>query len=344
MTNDNRTADEIERDIVNERAEMSDTFRDLQNKFSVETIVNDIGDMVRDQGGEIGRRVSQTVRRNPAAVTLVGVGLAWLFLGKDRSQSANGQDRRSGNNYGWSNGGRASESDPSWYGNVHASPDRRVHGQDPGHDSRTAGQGSASDGMTGRVRDAAETAGHAISDATESWRDKGADMTARLSEGLEDLSEDAKSRVIKARRAAHEARLSSEAMMNKGARRASDLFEDQPLVVGALALAAGAAFGSMLPHTRLEDDTMGESSDRLFAEAEAVYREERDKAMEAARKVGKTVASEVRNDVKDMGSKVEDLLPEGKSASDVLVEHASDAAGRVRDSATGTSGQRKQRS
>lgn len=346
MTNDTRTTDEIERDIATERAEMSDTFRDLQNKFSVETIVNDIGDMVRDQGGEIGRRVSQTVGRNPAAVAVIGVGLAWLFLGKDRSDGGHAEGRRSRHrsrhegDHGWSHGGHATEGEPSWYGNVHASPDRRAQGRGAGHDGQYAGQGNSSGGVMGRVRDAADTAGHAISEAAGSWHDKTSDLTARLSHDLEDLSEEARSRVVAARRAAHDARVSSEAMMHTGMRRASNVFEDQPLVVGALALAVGAAFGAMLPHTKLEDDAMGESRDRLFAEAEAVFREERDKAMAAARKVGKTVTSEVRSDVKDMESTLGDLLPEGKSAGDVIVEHASDAAGRVRDSATDTSGQR----
>lgn len=346
MTNDTRTPDQIERDIATERAQMSDTFRDLQEKFSVETILTDISDMVRDQGGELGRRVSQTVGRNPAAVAVIGVGLAWLFLGKDRSEAAHGEGRRSRHmsrrrgDHGWSSGGHATDGDPSWYGNTYASPVRPAQCRGAGREGQHASQTDTSGGIMGRAHDAAETAGHAISDAASNWRDKTSDLTARLSHGLEDLTEEARSRVVAARRAAHDARVSSEAMMHKGMRRASNLFEDQPLVVGALAVAAGAAVGAMLPHTQFEDDTMGESRDRLFAEAETVFREERDMAMAAARKVGQTVASEVRGDVKDMGSALGDLLPEGKSAGDVIVEHATDAAGRIKDSANGASGQR----
>lgn len=346
MTNDTRTPDEIERDIVTERAEMSDTFRNLQEKFSIETILTDISDMVRDQGGELGRGVSQTVSRNPAAIAVIGAGLAWLFLGKDRSDAMNGDGRplrqssgRRGDQ-GWSDGGQASGGDPSWYGNVHASPKRSAQGQSASHDGASDGDGDASLGVMGRVRDAAETAGFAVSDAAESLRDTTSDLTARLTHGLEGLSEDGRSRVIAARRAAHDARLSSEAMMHKGMRRASNLLEDQPLVMGALAVAAGAAVGAMLPRTKFENDTMGESRDRLFAEAEAVFHEERDMAMASVRKAGKSVAAEVRSDVADMGSTLGDLLPEGKSASNVMVEHASEAVGRVKDSATGTSGQR----
>lgn len=41
-----------------------------------------------------------------------------------------------------------------------------------------------------------------------------------------------------------------------------DLLREQPLVIGALAIAAGAALGAMLPRTRAEDETMGEISDQ----------------------------------------------------------------------------------
>ncbi|MDG3042788.1 DUF3618 domain-containing protein [Roseicyclus marinus] len=346
MPNDTRTPDDIERDIVTERAEMRDTFRDLQKKFSVETILNDITDMARDQGGELGRRVSQTVGRNPAAIAVIGMGLAWLFLGKDRSEGQRDEQHRSPQSsrrkadHDWSNGGHATESDPSWYGKTDALPDSDAQSLARGRVGRSADRGDTSDGILGRVRDAAETAGDGMSDAAGNWRDKTLDLTARLSHGLEDLSGEAKSRVVAARRAAHEVRVSSEAMMHKGMRRASTLFEDQPLVVGALAVAAGAAVGAMLPHTRVEDNTMGESRDRLFDEAEAVFREERDKAMAAAREVGKTVASEVRDDLDDFSEAIGDLLPEDKTAGDVIADHASDAAGRVWNSATGTADKR----
>lgn len=355
MTNDTRTIDEIERDIADERAQMNDTFDDLQKKFSLDTFVNDLGDMVRDQGGDLGRRVSQTVGRNPAAVAVVGVGLAWLILGKDRTQTTGVADRSSRQGPGrggvatgrsqrdtdvWTPAGHASEGLPSWYRNAESVPDRHTNGHGVGQGGKSTGNGETSGGMAGRVRDAAGSVRHAISDAAGNWGETASDLTARLSEGLDDLSEESRSRVVSARRAAHEARLSSEAMMNKGVRRASTFYEDQPLVMGAFAAALGAAFGAALPHSRVEDDVMGDSRDRVVAAAETVLREERDKAMATARKVGQTVASEVRSDVKDMGSTVEDLLPEGKSAGGVAVDHASDAAGRVAGRATGKSGQK----
>ena len=76
MTNDTRTADQIERDIEYERAQMTGTINDLQKKFSVEGMINDVRGMFSEQGGDLGRMVIQTVARNPGAVVLTGIGLA----------------------------------------------------------------------------------------------------------------------------------------------------------------------------------------------------------------------------------------------------------------------------
>jgi hypothetical protein len=38
---------------------------------------------------------------------------------------------------------------------------------------------------------------------------------------------------------------------------AEDMFEREPLVLAALGLTIGTAIGAMLPHTRIEDETLG---------------------------------------------------------------------------------------
>ena len=135
--------------------------------------------------------------------------------------------------------------------------------------------------------------------------------------------------MLAARRAAHEARIASQDALKRGGRAATNLFEDQPLVIGALAIALGAAVGGALPNSRLEDDTLGASSDRLFADAQKVFFDERDKAVA----VLKSAAGEVQASVKDTGAELAKLLPEGKSAGDVIVEHVSEAAAQVADTA-----------
>ncbi|MBQ2260035.1 MAG: DUF3618 domain-containing protein [Loktanella sp.] len=290
MTSNTRTADQIERDISKERSALSDTLHDLQDKFSVKTIVNDIGDMVRDQGGDLGRAVSDTVARNPAAVVLTTVGLAWLFLGQGNKPR---RARTPASDYDWSDQGR-------------------------GH--RAAKSVDIDD----------DTMWQMISHSAATVSDKASELKERLTHGLEDLSEEAKARVLAAREAAHDARQASQEAMQKNTRRASDFFDEQPLVAGALAVAVGAAIGGLIPHTRLEDDTLGATSDKLYADAQALYREERDKVRAAA----KVAVADVKDEVRKAGDDLQDMLSEGKNVGDVIADRTADAAKRVIDHAT----------
>lgn len=346
MTNDTRTSDEIEQDIEHERARMSDTINDLQKKFSVETIVSDIGSMFRNQGGDLGRAVSQTVGRNPAAVVMVGVGLAWLFLGQGRNRPMDADDDpwhdadRRGNRSTFDTWDRSLPHDRStsevntardelWYGNGRSAPMRPSLGDSYGQD-RSQIKAAAS-GVMGKISGAASAVGEAVSGAASNVSNAASDLTERLSHGLEDFSEDARSRVVAARRAAHDARQASVAKMKQGARVASNFFEDQPLVVGALAVAVGAAMGGILPHSKVEDDMLGDSSDKLFADAQALFRDERDKAMAAVR----MAASDVKDEMRSAGSELAGMLPEGKNVGEVIVDRAAGVANRVMDRAAG---------
>ena len=336
MINDTRTADDIERDIENERAQMSGSINDLQRKFSVEGIVSDVGAMFRDQGGDAGRYIKETVGRNPAAVALVGVGLAWLLLGKGRaSTSAAGRydrDQAPGGNVGrpLPTGRRAksalSDAEYSWFDDDSTAHTKRSYQTSVG---KTNGATEPATGVMGTVRNGTDAVVEAVSAPASAVRDAALALTEKLSSGFEGLSEEARARVLDARRMAHDAKVASQTALKEGAQTAANLFADQPLVMGALAIALGAAFGGLLPHTKIEDDNLGANSDRLFAEAERVFREERDKVTV----VIKAAAKEASGALKDTGAELADLLPDGKTAGDMIVGHVSDAASRVANAA-----------
>ncbi|MFN3641693.1 MAG: DUF3618 domain-containing protein [Gemmobacter sp.] len=338
MTRDTRTADDIEREIADQRQQMRGSIDELQKKFSLEAIANDIGAMVRDQGGEIGRAIAQTVGRNPAAVVVVGVGLAWLFLGQGRTRAGSGRrsegtppGRRADRamSYGGAHPDTVGTQDRNWFGDSRTADPRPsaqagTGGRALNQPANRPGAQDAANGLVGKVRGAAGAAADAVSHAAS-------DASDWLSEGLEDLSDEAKNRVLSARRAAHDAREASERAMARGSRAASGFFDDQPLVTGALAMALGAAIGGLLPHSRLEDDSMGASSDQLFADAQSLFREERDRAVAALR----MAAEDAGDEIASAGSDLAGLVTDGKNCADVIVGRASDAAGRIIDHATG---------
>ena len=328
MTHNTRTADDIERDIANERAQMSDTFNDLQQKFSVDAITDDLGHMVREFGDDLSRTISRTVGRNPAAMVMVGAGLAWLVLGANRNLSdghgnTRSDSRRNHRQRVGPTGKSAPDDENSWYSDGQAWHNRQHQGVAHEH---SHGNANGATGMMGRAK-------HAVSHTAEDIGDKASDLADRLSHGLDDLSDAAKARVMSARRTAHDAREASEAAMTKGTAAAAGMFREQPLVAGALALAFGAAIGSMLPHSRLEDDTMGAHSDQLFRDAQDVYREERDRAMAVVKGVAHDVKEEFSDIGADLKSEASDMMPDDKSVADVVVDRASEASKRVFDNA-----------
>ncbi len=53
----------------------------------------------------------------------------------------------------------------------------------------------------------------------------------------------------------------------RAARSAASTLQEQPMVTGALAFAVGAAVAALLPHTRQEDELLGDTADQVKAEA-----------------------------------------------------------------------------
>jgi hypothetical protein len=79
------------------------------------------------------------------------------------------------------------------------------------------------------------------------------------------------------------------------------MLEDQPLVMGALAFAAGAALGAVVPHTRQEDELMGEAADEVKHQAGEIatdlYEQGKEKAGELYEEVSEK-AGEMYGDAK----------------------------------------------
>ncbi|MFW8594449.1 DUF3618 domain-containing protein [Cribrihabitans neustonicus] len=387
MTSDNRSPQEIEREIERDRAQLSSNLEHLQDRFSVDGVVRQVTDQLREHGGELGQAITRTVKENPAAVALTGIGLAWMiFGGGPKTRGADDYRSYRGRMSSGRQGGSYLEDDELQTRQTYRGsrpiprPDPRFKGGSVGvpawalededdeslSDRAAANAAAARDSVTGAVgaaRDKTAAAGSAVADkasdassaikgkaaeagaaakghasaaaesvsaAAQSARERAARMRARLSEGTENLSEAARERVIAAREAAVDARRRAASAMSAHSERASDFFERQPLVAGALALAVGAAIGGALPRSRKEDELMGAHSDELIARAEAILREEKEKALavaEAAKDEARDIAKEKREEL-DSGA------PGDKSAGEAVADEAKKAGKRVADAAS----------
>ncbi|WP_299673311.1 DUF3618 domain-containing protein [uncultured Roseobacter sp.] len=354
MTNETRSPKEIEREIEDQRSDLTSNLEDLQDKFSLDTIVRQISDQFREHGGDMGRSISNQVKANPIPLALTGIGLAWLIFGDsqqpqprhrasddlddDRYSSAEGEFHRNRAERGMpytppKTLSTRSSSEPSW-ARDHDDEDspsvanRLSSSAEAVKDKAADGAQSVKGGLASAgsaLGDAASSAKSTAGTATQSVKQGLATVRHRIAEGTETLTEEGRKRVIAARQKAVEMRRSAARSMHQGTDAAVDFYDQQPLVVGALALAVGAALGGALPRTKAEDDLMGAQSDSLYDEAERILEEEKAKAL--------SIAGSVKDEVKDIAAETKADMDSGapgdKSAVEAIGDKAKNAAERV---------------
>ncbi|MEX0827757.1 MAG: hypothetical protein WD005_02280, partial [Haliea sp.] len=216
-------------------------------------------------------------------------------------------------------------------------------GRDDGHrlsravESRPTAYGAATGDMPGsensrRFADPGrgEKAGD---DSGESLKDRASDVASASAETLKGRARSIKETVGEAGdRAAQTASRVADKISETG-EKARNGFEkamdENPLLLGALALAAGAAIAGALPRTSREDALLGEHSDRLKDEARTVAREE----VEKAKAVGEKVVEEAREVANEALGKLDESAPEGETLANRAGNAARDTGKRLEKTA-----------
>lgn len=103
--------------------------------------------------------------------------------------------------------------------------------------------------------------------------------------------------------------------------RMTDLFEEQPLLLGAIGLAIGAGIAASLPSTSVEADLFGETSDEFKAQARGLVDHASERVTAATRDAVTAAAEEARR---------QGLTPDGVMKA---VGEVGDKARRVADAA-----------
>ena len=246
MATDNRSAEEIERDLEHERSRLGSTLEQLTERLSVENITDEVSTQLKGLGSDAFRgtadRLASNARANPAAVAVAGAGLLWLLLSSEKNTSTPAMPP------------------------LRPTDDDRP--QPLAAQSTVPAQPQAP--LPERIKDAGV-------DKLKAVRDEAAGLRARIAEGTETLSAEGKKRVIAAREAAVEAVDATVAGVKSKARNAANSVEENPWVYGGIALALGAAIGGALLYRKSEEDARKERN-ALFAEADRILREETERS------------------------------------------------------------------
>lgn len=175
-------------------------------------------------------------RENPLAAALIGGGALWLMIGNDRLKSAAG----------------AAGAAAAPVADLAARRQRALASTvDAAYDSmrdRTSRlQGEVSRGFQEMARDARSAASHAASGTSDTFLDRLDDGVATAQEMWEGLG----------------GTLPGKEVLTQARSSLADLFERQPLVLGAVGVAIGATVAGALAKSDLEDELVGQFSDGL---------------------------------------------------------------------------------
>jgi ElaB/YqjD/DUF883 family membrane-anchored ribosome-binding protein len=253
---------EIEAEIEQTRSEISESLNAIGEKLSPEQLKEDakqlldeakeaVVDKLRDAKDsalqaanervrEVGQRARHAgevtygyARENAIPLGLIGLGIGWLLV----------SGRRRNGRY-----------------------DIRQHDR-PTFESRHIDYGEDFDAPnwpdTGAAR---QTAPAAFRRNMEETKERAAEVAERAKRGLDEGVQRARERARELGHRANELGHHAREQFVSAENRALDFANENPLAVGAAALALGVGVGLLLPPTRREDEFLGEARDRLVGE------------------------------------------------------------------------------
>ena len=270
----NRSSAEIERDVEDTRARLAGTLGELRDRASPGQLFEQALDYAKQSGGaDLARNLGASVRDNPLPLLLIGAGIGWLML----------SDRRSGTGGGGADGRQQlALPPPSGMGRptsvkVYPTGPRSDALDEDGGPSAAQRAAEALSGAKNRAGEAASAVGDSVSgaaspvgEAANSTYRAVADAAGSAAESVGSNASSTARQVVEAGRGAREqfGQLGDSTRQGLGW-----LVREQPLVLGAIGLAVGAAVGALLPGTETEDRLMGETRDDLAERARATAEE-----------------------------------------------------------------------
>ncbi len=308
-----QTTTELERDAERVRSQISDTAEHLKDKMSPGQLMDEVANYFKDgDTNQLLGNLKHQVRDNPLALALVGSGLAWLMMGSgpQAGSLANGSHAKTGMPERNPLAGNGADLRPMAASNTNGgSAGGKTASSAPGSGSSSPGSSRQGSGLSG----SAAALGSKVGDATSSV----ADSATRTMHDMRDGASDGIDRVTDAGAAAYD-RVQSTFLQ---------ALEREPLVLGALGVAVGAALGAMLPATQLEKDYLGEASAKARENAEGLVADGIDKAKD----VGSDAYRAARDEADNQG-----LMPHGKPVADRVADVAKAAGNELKSAADDT--------
>ena len=282
MNGQEQNADEIRADIERTRERLGGTVEALGAHLNPSLLKQRVKNGVReatigraktmarnarDKAEESGRGLIGTLRDNPIPAAMIAGGIGWLFFNKRREQG----------------GGSESENIAEWdyHGSVGATPGVSTVAyeeesidysrQIPTSSREESGVGARARAAGERVASGARHAGESVVSGARTAGEKVASGTSQAAHTIADRA-------------------------RAGGQRVEQTYEQNPMVLGAVAAAVGLAIGMTLPTTEKESRLMGSKRDELMDKARDTISETKEKVRTAAERA----VPEVKDTLKEV--------------------------------------------
>jgi ElaB/YqjD/DUF883 family membrane-anchored ribosome-binding protein len=253
----------LEREIDQTRANMDRTLGALERKFSPGQLLDQAMEFARENGGEFANNLGRSVKENPVPALLTAVGIAWMVASSNRprpSLTDAYDDRYARDDF------NTAEFDDTGY-------------EDDASDEKE-GLTDKAQRLKASAQDTLSEAGQRVKSAAERARQKLAGTKQTVSAGLTRTSGTAQAQTERVREGFN------------------SLLTEQPLLLGALGIAVGAAIGAALPPTEQEDRLFGSARDKALSEVKQrgteTYEQVRDKANAIGEEAKQSISNAVR--------------------------------------------------
>jgi uncharacterized protein YjbJ (UPF0337 family) len=294
MANDHET-DHLRHGIAETRDRMSETLDELSVRLNPNRIKEHVRENIREatvgrvenmarhaqeRAIETREGILDTIRDNPIPAAMIGVGLGWMLFNGRRNGHGLSESHGS-----WSHTHQSNETgeqyNAGYYGDVSATTPRLMqddaaggigasisHQDEPGVVDRLRSKvsdtvsnvGDTASGFVGQ-------AGGAISDVAGRTQERVGDVAHRVTHVASDVVETTRYQAMRVED------------------RLSRTMRENPLALGAVALAVGMAAGFAIPETRRENQLMGGARDQLMDRAREMVDDTREKVQNVAERV-----------------------------------------------------------
>ncbi|WP_055045615.1 DUF3618 domain-containing protein [Devosia sp. A16] len=310
MSSFGKDSAQLEREVEEQRRRVESRIGEIRERLSPGQLVDEVLSYTKDGGKHFAASLGQTVTSNPLPAALLGISLVWLMSGRGSNPLAQPEQRPTQRYepeypYATVTGGRmrrislAADEAGKWHSEFEDSGGKRYKAESNalGHrlgafvDQAGRKFGGFIDETGHRVSDFQDEAGNRLEEAAGWASHRWHDIEAGIGAALDQAGQQAR----------HLAS-GTQHQLNRAGSMVGSAFESQPLVAGALAFAAGAALGSVLPHTREEDKLLGEMADKTREQAASaaseLYEAGKEKAAELYEK-GKEGATQLYDELRE---------------------------------------------